>query len=66
MEDANQSSRLERRRVAIMFIDLRGCTAFAESATSKELTYVLSRYRAITSAIITRHGGTVDKYIGDG
>lgn len=27
---------------------------------------MLSRYRAITSAIITRHGGTVDKYIGDG
>ena len=29
-------------------------------------TYVLSRYRAIASTIITRHGGTVDKYIGDG
>ena len=66
IEDGSPSLRLERRRAAIMFVDLRGFTAFAESATSKEITYVLSRYRAITSAIITRHGGTVDKYIGDG
>lgn len=66
IEDASPALRLERRRAAIMFVDLRGFTSFAESATSKELTYVLARYRAITTAIITRHGGTVDKYIGDG
>lgn len=66
IEDASPALRMERRRAAIMFVDLRGFTAFAESASSKELTYVLSRYRAITSGIITRHGGTVDKYIGDG
>jgi adenylate cyclase len=66
IEDGSPALRMERRRAAIMFVDLRGFTAFAESATSKELTYVLSRYRAITSAIITRHGGTVDKFIGDG
>jgi adenylate cyclase len=66
IEDGSPSLRMERRRAAIMFVDLRGFTSFAESATSRELTYVLSRYRAITTAIITRHGGTVDKYIGDG
>lgn len=66
IEDGSPALRMERRRAAIMFVDLRGFTAFAELATSKELTYVLSRYRAITSVIITRHGGTVDKYIGDG
>lgn len=66
IEEASPALRMERRRAAIMFVDLRGFTTFAESATSKELTYVLSRYRAITSTIITRHGGTVDKYIGDG
>lgn len=66
IEDGSPALRMERRRAAIMFIDLRGFTAFAESASSKELTYVLARYRAITSGIITRYGGTVDKYIGDG
>lgn len=66
IEDASPALRMERRRAAIIFVDLRGFTTFAESATSKELTYVLSRYRAITSTIITRHGGTVDKYMGDG
>jgi adenylate cyclase len=66
LEDASPSLRLERRRVAVMFVDLRGFTAFAEAATAKELTYVLSRYREITSEIILRHGGTVDKYMGDG
>lgn len=66
LEDGSPALRLERRRAAIMFVDLRGFTTFAESASAKELTNVLARYRAITSAIITRHGGTVDKYIGDG
>lgn len=66
IEEASPALRMERRRAAIMFVDLRGFTTFSESATSKELTYVLARYRTITSAIVSRHGGTVDKFIGDG
>lgn len=66
LEDGSPALRLERRRAAMMFVDLRGFTAFAESASSRELTHVLTRYRAITSSTVTRHGGTVDKYMGDG
>ena len=66
LEDDDPGLRLERRKIAIMFIDLRGFTAFAESASSEQLRRVLSEFRDIASAIIVRHGGTVDKYIGDG
>lgn len=66
IEDGSPALRLVRRRAAIMFVDLRGFTAFAEQATSRELTYVLTRYRAIATSVVTRYGGTVDKYIGDG
>lgn len=66
LEDASPAVKLDRRRVAVMFVDLRGFTAFAEAANPRELTHVLSRYREITAGIISRHGGTIDKYLGDG
>lgn len=57
---------LERRRIAVMFVDLRGFTTFAESATSEQLRHMLSEFRDIVSTIVVRHGGAVDKYLGDG
>jgi adenylate cyclase len=57
---------LERRRIAVMFVDLRGFTSFAESASSEQLRHMLSEFRDIVSAVVVRHGGAVDKYLGDG
>jgi adenylate cyclase len=57
---------LERRRIAVMFVDLRGFTTFAESATSEQLRHMLSEFRDIVSGVVVRHGGAVDKYLGDG
>lgn len=57
---------LERRSAAIMFVDLRDFTRFAEAATAPELAFVLSEYRQLVSQTIFEHGGTVDKFIGDG
>lgn len=57
---------LERRRIAVMFVDLRGFTSFAESASSDQLRHMLSEFRDIVSDVIVRHGGAVDKYLGDG
>lgn len=57
---------LERRQIAVMFVDLRGFTAFAETATSEQLRHMLSEFRDIVSGVVVRHGGAVDKYLGDG
>lgn len=58
--------RLERRRIAVMFVDLRGFTSFAEHATSEQMRHMLSEFRDIVSDVVVRHGGAVDKYLGDG
>lgn len=57
---------LERRQIAVMFVDLRGFTTFAESATSEQLRHMLSEFRDIVSGVVVHHGGAVDKYLGDG
>ncbi|MCV3768710.1 adenylate/guanylate cyclase domain-containing protein [Rhizobium sp. TRM95796] len=57
---------LERRQVAVMFVDLRGFTSFAESALPEHLRHMLSEFRDIVSAAVVRHGGAVDKFLGDG
>lgn len=58
--------RLERRKIAVMFVDLRGFTSFAESASPEQLRHMLSEFRDIVSGIVVKHGGAVDKYLGDG
>lgn len=58
--------RLERRKIAVMFVDLRGFTSFAESATPEQLRRMLSEFRDIVSGAVVKHGGAVDKFLGDG
>ncbi|MFC1451243.1 adenylate/guanylate cyclase domain-containing protein, partial [Bacillus cereus] len=57
---------LERRNAAIMFIDLRDFTSFAEAASAGELALLLAEYRHLVAKTIFEHGGTIDKFIGDG
>jgi adenylate cyclase len=49
-----------------MFVDLPDFTSFAETAPARELALVLAEYRQLVSGTIFQHGGTVDKFIGDG
>jgi adenylate cyclase len=49
-----------------MFLDFRYFTSFAETAPARELALVLAKYRHLVSGTICQHGGTVDKFIGDG
>lgn len=58
--------RLERRQTAVMFVDLRGFTSFAEAGSSDQMRHLLSEFRDIVSGAVVRHGGAVDKYLGDG
>lgn len=66
LQNASGVLDLQRRNAAIMFIDIRGFTSYAESAPTHELARVLAEYRHIVAGKVFAHGGTVDKFIGDG
>ncbi len=55
----------EEREVTILFCDLRDFTSFSEKLPPTEVLALLNRYLDRMSGIIERHGGVIDKYIGD-
>ena len=55
-----------RRDVSIVFCDLRGFTAFAETAEPEEVMTVLGEYHACAGAIIHKFQGTIEHFAGDG
>ena len=55
----------ERRLVTVLFADLVGFTTFAEGRDAEDVRETLSRYFEVSSDVITRYGGTVEKFIGD-
>ncbi|MCI0600708.1 MAG: GAF domain-containing protein [Beijerinckiaceae bacterium] len=55
-----------RREVTVVFCDLRGFTAFTETAEPEEVMRVLREYHAALGEIIFRYEGTLDRFAGDG
>ncbi len=55
----------ERRSVAVLFSDIRGYTAFSEANPPEVVVEMLNSYLDAQTAIIERHDGDVDKFIGD-
>src|SRR6266542_2596601 len=55
----------ERRLVSVLFADLVGFTTLSESRDSEEVRELLTRYFDTCSQLISRYGGTVEKFIGD-
>lgn len=55
----------ESRRVTILLSDLRGFTAIAERHSAIAMVEALNRYLEKMSEIILRHGGSIDKFMGD-
>ncbi len=55
----------ERRLVSVLFADLVGFTTLAEGRDPEETRELLGRYFDLARDIIGRHGGTVEKFIGD-
>jgi class 3 adenylate cyclase len=55
----------ERRVVTILFSDVTGSTAMGESSDPEDVRAILGRYYAIARDVISSHGGTVEKFIGD-
>jgi class 3 adenylate cyclase/predicted ATPase len=56
---------LERRLVSVLFADLVGFTTMSENRDPEDVRALLSLYFARCRAIIERHGGMVQKFIGD-
>ncbi len=52
--------------VTILFLDIRGFTALADGADPQEVVDTLNRFFELAVPVVTRHGGQVDKFIGDG
>jgi class 3 adenylate cyclase/CheY-like chemotaxis protein len=55
-----------RREVAVVFLDLRGFTAFAETSEPEEVMGVLREYHREMGQVILAHEGTLERFAGDG
>jgi len=56
----------KKQEVTIMFTDIRGFTAFSENKDPVDVIHRLNEYLTAQTDAILKHGGTLDKYMGDG
>ena len=54
-----------RKEVAVLFADIRGYTAFAESRDPETVIEVINLYLQEQAELVTRHNGDIDKFVGD-
>jgi len=55
----------EKRYCTFLFTDVRGFTAMSESMPPEEVTIIMNKALTIQQKVVQKHGGMVDKYIGD-
>jgi adenylate cyclase len=63
---AEDPLKTHRREVTVVFLDLRGFTAFAETAEPEEVMGVLREYHSEMGKLILEHEGTLERFTGDG
>jgi adenylate cyclase len=56
----------EARDAAILFVDIRGFTGFANTHQPSDVIAMLADYQRLMVPILQKHGGTIDKFMGDG
>ena len=64
--DAEDPLKTHRREITVVYLDLRGFTAFAETSEPEEVMGVLHEYHAEMGQLILRHDGTLEHFAGDG
>ena len=55
-----------RREVVVVFLDLRGFTAFTDSFEPEEVMAVLGEYHHVMGQLVVAHEGTIERFAGDG
>ena len=63
---ADDPLKSHRREITVVFLDLRGFTAFTETADPEEVMGVLREYHAAMGRLILEHEGTLERFSGDG
>ena len=61
-----RSTTAERRQLTVMFCDLVGSTALSRQLDPEDLRDVIRRYQDAVAGAVSRYGGHVAKYLGDG
>src|SRR4051794_12625817 len=56
---------VERRIVSVLFADLVGFTALSERLDAEDVAFVQDAYFAVVRETIERHGGLLEKFVGD-
>jgi class 3 adenylate cyclase len=55
----------DRKELAVLFSDVRGFTAFSEHRSPEDVIQMLNRYLGYQAELVTKHYGSVDKFVGD-
>jgi adenylate cyclase len=65
-EERIEAGRAEARDAAVLMLDIRGFTRFAQGRPPDEVVAMLTRFHREVVPLIEAHGGVVDKFMGDG
>src|SRR5262249_25682834 len=54
-----------RREITVLFIDLRGFTAFVEKTEPEGVMTILREYQTVMGRLVSEYGGTLERFVGD-